>query len=89
MNQVAEMPIMPVAEGCSVGRAPVGSTTKQCEALLNGYDAVIVSERTMITYIDRMEKLTGCAIPQWMTDQLGAQLRDLPSAADGETWHAT
>jgi hypothetical protein len=94
VKQVVQMPIMRVAEGCSVGRAPTGSTTEDCEALLEQYDAVVVSKDLMITYIDCIPGLTGGVIPNWMTDQLGAELQDpgrveeMPRA-DGTEWRAT
>ena len=66
---------------------------EECEALLEQYDAVIVSDTMMITYVDRIPKLTGGVIPDWMTDQLGAELRDLPvgqpQPADETGWRAT
>jgi hypothetical protein len=46
----------------------------------------------MITDLDRYSKLTGGLIPSWMTDQLGAQLRDLAGKKlppDKNPWRAT
>jgi hypothetical protein len=93
MKQVIQMDISPVPPSCSVGRAPAGSATEECEALLEQYDAVIVSNEAMITYVDRIPKLTGGVIPSSMTDQFGAELRDLPvgepRTADENEWRAT
>ncbi len=61
--------------------------------MLEQYDVVVVSDQMMITYVDRIPRLTGGVIPNWMTDQLAAQLRDLsggePGPADESGWRAT
>jgi hypothetical protein len=74
---VVSFPPMQLAAGSAVGRAPAGASQQECEALLDEYDAVLVSDKLMITGASRLPKLTHGAVTTAMTDQLSAHLRDI------------
>ncbi len=82
-DQVIQMPLMRIAEGCTAGRAPDGATWQEREALLDQYDVVLVSPSLMITRLSRMSKLTAGTVTTAMTDQYDGHLRDIPARAGG------
>jgi hypothetical protein len=80
-SQVIQMRPFRIASGCTAGHAPGGASWDECEALLDQHDVVLVNPTLMITRLDRMEKITGGLATTAMTDQIGAQLRDIAAQA--------